>query len=108
MVSSIVKVPDWLARSIWLSQRGIDPFLIEADYHSSIDYKRRSGHVAEFFQLFECTRVGNDVPVFKWNLLLRKILLRFATKQSTGLRIDHNLLHHAPLVDPARRTSKRG
>ena len=82
--------------SEWLSQRGVDLSLIEADYHTSVDYQNRSGHVAEFFQLFEGTRVCRNVPVFKWNLLLRKILLRLATKHSSRLRINHDTLHGAP------------
>jgi hypothetical protein len=82
-----------------LLQSRVDLCLIETDDHGSINQQNRSGHVAQPPQLFHCIRVFRNVLVFKWNLLLRKILLRFATEESTGLRINHNLLHLAPHND---------
>jgi hypothetical protein len=66
---------------------------IKADNYRPIDHGDRGRNVAEPLKLYDSFGVLGYIPLLKWNLLLRKILLRPLAEHSAGLCEYRHVLH---------------
>jgi len=78
-----------------LGQQLFEPGAVEPHHNFAVDHSYRGSHHADFQQFVHRRLVIHDIPFYKWDIPLRKELLRHLTKVSTvRLGVDENFSRH--------------